>query len=239
MNGHEGPLIFFHLQKTGGTTVDSLLRKHLSGWEFASKDRSGKISDVLVKAQRFVLSGHFTAAELPTLTSAAFVTTVLREPTERLLSHCYFLKSYAEGNLETYKDAFLMKVKRTPMRDLLLDGEFIDRFSDFYVRKLDPAYEAGQPGNTASLERATQFLQRCNLLGQTGKLDAYCCQLLEALGIRARSDVPALNSRSVIENWDGFERAAREELREVDAEAIENVIGRDRVLYNYTVGMTI
>ncbi|MCG6858252.1 MAG: sulfotransferase family 2 domain-containing protein [Salaquimonas sp.] len=233
------PVIFLHLQKTGGTTVEHLLRSWFRDRNFASRDRTGKIAVDVLRGSDMILSGHFLASELPPIADDAIVTTVLREPVERLLSHCYFLKSYTEDHLAGFGDSFLLEVKRTPLAELVASEVFAHRFGDFYVRKLDPKYQWEQPRSLASPQRALRFLERCNVIGITNRLDDYIHRLMRKLQVPEEAEIPRLNARSDIARLEGFEAVERESLDEHTIETIEALLARDRKLYNCALAMVV
>lgn len=232
MTGPNAKIAFLHLHKTGGTSFDAFLRRILPTHRFAPRDGAGKIAPAALDAGYDAYSGHYRAAEMASLPNDLIKITILREPTERLLSHYYFHKSYRVENIARFGRPLLLKTKTSSLGLLLEDAEYVDFYSRFYVKALDPDYRGhGKP----SLERALDFLSGFDAIGVTSRLQTLMAQVAARLGASLPGDAPMLNSRKALEGLDGFEQAAIEPLTAAQLARIEDIVGEDRILYDFAL----
>lgn len=94
------PLVFLHIQKTAGTSLQNMLRLAFGKRAFVehADSLSERKSDELVRYSIF--AGHFNYDSLKYIQDAdPCIVTFVREPKERLCSLYYFLKAH---NLMTY-----------------------------------------------------------------------------------------------------------------------------------------
>lgn len=111
------PAIFMHIQKTAGTSIVHIARKHygnenvvshgdyLAGWEGRSLDAivaaRGRSPDDFHKFA--FVSGHFGYDFARALMGGRYSFTFLREPRERILSYYYFCRTRDPREYEIYE----------------------------------------------------------------------------------------------------------------------------------------
>ncbi len=233
-----GHLVFLHLHKTGGSTIHQLLTEHLPIGSMAPKDRSGLVHAEANSVVQPVISGHVTARYIQSLPGTPRVFTVLREPTERLLSMVYFLKGYTHEHLQTYDNPLTLGIKAAKLGDLLRDARLNGFARDYYVKRLDPLYEVANPGATEpDLDRAMTFLKSCTVVGVTPQLRGFVRVAFPYFGVSHDEEVPYVNRRQDLESQPGFEPVTVETLCGEDEAAIAELTRNDRVLYEYALSV--
>jgi hypothetical protein len=185
-----------------------------------------------------VISGHVTAHYIQSLPGTPKVFTVLREPTERLLSMVYFLKGYTQEHLETYDNPLALGIKAAKLSDVLRDAKINGFARDYYVKRLDPLYDLGNPGATEpDPERAISFLKSCTVVGVTPQLRGFVRVAFPHFGVSPDVEVPYVNRRQDLESQPGFEPVTVETLSSQDEPAIAELTRNDRVLYEYALSV--
>ena len=101
-NGAEEAIIFLHLPKTAGTTLNRLIEREYPLREMYSVDpvlyewssaRLRKLSERRLRRTR-IFKGHMLFGLHEVLPQPATYITVLRDPVERVLSAFYFMRSH-------------------------------------------------------------------------------------------------------------------------------------------------
>lgn len=191
-----------HLPKTGGSSVLSALKKHLPEsaihtLAYGTREDADNL-DLAVFREKRLLHGHFSAKWVGMFNRSTAIAVCLREPLATTRSiYTYFLafrpeelsgrqaliRKSAEGGFKSY-----LRFLRT------------ERSSQYYLHYLDPLY--GAPGSTTlegasiqkSVARAKHFLDRCEIVGVTEKVDAFVRTILSELEIDAgRIEVEPVN----------------------------------------------
>lgn len=223
--------VFLHLQKCAGGTINALLRSSFPDDRFSKRTIAGHIDwkENNGKGDR-IICGHITAREIAHNIGNTRVFTVLREPEARLLSHFYFLKSHTIDSLKKYNVELLFRIKSMSLYEFLCDREVDNWLRDFYVWNLDSDFKRGK--TPPDLNRASKFLESCELVGITEELEAFVEALFKALNLPLPTDIPRVHSlegRSKNASFDPVEiRSPTDEERALIDEYIQN----DRVLYN-------
>jgi len=230
-------LVFLHLHKTGGTSLLSLIKQLLPSAKFAPTDRSGNVDlRYLEDPQTKVVAGHITAYDLSSSKRSKAVVTVLREPIERLLSHIYFIKSYTKDHLSSFNRPELNEMKEKPISELIYSNDFYQRFSNYYIKRLDPEFDhlaCSADGREPSFERALNFVKLCRVVGTTNHMVDFARDLLRLTNTRKNIILPTENARSTMQKLSGFERPTTEPIQARDLEYLETILSLDRKLYNY------
>jgi hypothetical protein len=230
-------LVLLHLHKTGGSTIHKLLEQCLPPARLAPKNRTGIPNPALCMMYP-VISGHVTAHFIRSLSGNPRVFTLLREPRERLLSQIYFLKSYTLEHLETYDNPVALHIKKTPIKELLRRGEQMDWARDYYVKRLDPLFDAAKPeSNTPNVDRATAFLRGCIVVGVSSQLEAFVRAALPYFGVSTDVQVPVVNRRQDLEITPGFEPVKLETISDKEEAVINDLTRNDRELYTHALNV--
>lgn len=117
------PALFLHIQKTAGTSLLEVARRHYGNSLTSHGDCWGHAPEKF-KNLGFV-SGHFGYDWARHLMEGRFSFTFLREPMERVLSMYYFCRNRNPGEFEIYKKAHALGLT-----------EFLDAsFDDPWIRK--------------------------------------------------------------------------------------------------------
>lgn len=231
-------LIFLHLHKTGGSAIHELLVRHLPPGSIAPKDRSGSLEAEAVSLRHSVISAHVTAHFIQSLSGPSRVFTVLREPRERTLSQIYFLKSYAQEHLETYNNPVALRIKQTNLKELLRDEDRMKWARDYYVKRLDPFYDAASSHSIEpDVSRAMDFLRSCTVVGVTARLDCFARAAFPYFGLAADVQLPFVNRRQDLERMPGFEPVTIETLSDDDEALIAELTKNDCALYAYALSV--
>jgi len=227
-------IVFFHVQKTGGTTVHSLLQEIFPADRFAERTRAGHVVwDSFRDSDDAIVSGHVTAAEVRHHIKHPRIFTVLREPESRLLSHYYFLKSHSAALLESYGSPLLLRIKAMSLEEFLEDAEIEAWFRDFYVKILDPERDQ----NGADLHRARAFLSRCEVIGTTDELASFVRAMFAALDIPPPATIPRMNSLSSRKDRAGFDPVDVAAPSRVERELLRKYVANDEVLFQRAQAM--
>ncbi len=208
MERSEGPIVYIHIPKTGGSSVDAFLAQHLSDLKFCPAKfypdlRKYSQSEL---SQFDVFSGHFGVGDSDNIKNPRFIT-VIRHPVERVVSLYTYWKAQADTYQGTKKnDPFHAGVARAirseNIEDFLnsLDPSVRATFSNTQCRFIatSPSRHVtiGDVAYAYFYNRAIRNLQRDFFwYGTTEKLDEELPVLLKRLGSKrgARLKVPRLN----------------------------------------------
>jgi hypothetical protein len=97
-------LVFLHLPKTGGTTLHHHFAQHFAP-EDICPERFSHLHDWAPEdlARYRYFSGHFNFDQIRLIPGPLFIVTVLREPTERVLSSYYFWRRHTADAVQRHK----------------------------------------------------------------------------------------------------------------------------------------
>ncbi len=104
MNTKLPRLVFLHVPRTGGTTLHHHLSANFAPDEICPErfSRLERYTTEQLGKWRF-FSGHFNADEIRRIPGPLFVVTILRNPTERLLSNYYFWKRHRPETIKQHR----------------------------------------------------------------------------------------------------------------------------------------
>lgn len=103
------PLIFLHIPKTAGTTLQDFILSHYKPrgkyFRFTGHEDQASVFAKLTQTERDefdVVAGHVHFGVHDTLTRPATYLTMLRDPVERFISHYYHILRHTDHYLHTY-----------------------------------------------------------------------------------------------------------------------------------------
>ena len=105
--GHrDTTIIFHHIPKTAGSTLESILERHFSPREIFDVDRSRNVHESLLASMSYtrragirLIKGHMDFGVHRYVPNPFVYITVLRHPTERVISHYYYVKRSPDHRL--------------------------------------------------------------------------------------------------------------------------------------------
>jgi hypothetical protein len=115
--GNGRRLVFLHLAKTGGTTLDHHFAQAFAPEEICPKNVDLHLMPAEELARYRYFSGHYVYDQLRYIPGPVFTVTVLRNPVERVISNYYFLKRHTPAHLAAHPIPAAEIARRCP--DLL------------------------------------------------------------------------------------------------------------------------
>ncbi|MEX2217652.1 MAG: sulfotransferase family 2 domain-containing protein [Phycisphaerales bacterium] len=107
--GYPRPLVFLHIPKAAGTTLQSFIMQHyrkgVRAYRFTGSREQLEKFRTMPQAQRDsfdLLLGHVNYGIHELVSAPATYLTMLRDPVERIISHYYFILAHPEHYLHTY-----------------------------------------------------------------------------------------------------------------------------------------
>jgi hypothetical protein len=235
-------VLFVHIPRTGGSTVEKLMRRHLRGVfspSYAEGAFAGKGPRWLEQYDHYV--GHnFYFSRV--LLDPVFVFTILREPLDRLYSLWAFLNEHKPERAAEY-EGFLDCVRRNPhfsnhqtrflgsRYDLITAKERV-RAGEMTRRELRRQIGALRraPVGSEDLEAARSALGEMDFVGIFEDLEGSVMSLFRQWGVNIRPPLPqvrvsAPSTRHLVRLGDA-ERAEVEERNAIDIEVYKLALER-------------
>ena len=235
------PVVFFHIPKTGGVTVHSLLRKKLPARRICPErfNRLQRLSPAQIE-QYDLFSGHYDAASISRLPSNSRVISVLREPRARILSLYYHWKSHRPEIAEQNDLAGPRLAHRYGLLEFLRCPEPVIAFNidNVQVRSMIGRIWVGKNrqfrvDEQVALHQAQEYLESLFDFGITEDLDSFVARLFPRLGFRPPKQVPYRNSHREFKRDKTMQVVEREPITdEIEAE-LDRLTHWDRELYNF------
>jgi hypothetical protein len=194
----ERPLLFLHLAKTGGVTINNMIVRNLSigeylvllempprndsalwTWPNAEVTRTlATLAPEAIDRIRAVL-GHYSPSIQRHLSKPCAVMTILREPVERLMSYFYYDVLRGVRPPAKFEDFV------ADCRDLALDNYMTRILSG--IAELDPSDKAANLHthprvDSAAFDKAAKTLDGCLIVGTTDLFDETLVILAADLG---------------------------------------------------------
>ena len=190
-------LCFLHLPRTGGTTINRMLKYTFGDRAFFHADlvaeHGGEVglatvlaNDNGIYSRAMLVTGHYGVAH-PLLKFAprpVAIAAIIRQPLERIVS----LYDYIRGTPDHPEHAALSLLTLNQALDAV--PEFAVHCRDAQLRTLFNATD--RHGITAALQRYPY------LLGRMEALDVFAQRLLESFGLTLGGALPRLNERPVL-----------------------------------------
>jgi sulfotransferase famil protein len=222
----ESPLVFLHIPKTAGTTLEGILRHHYGESLVTVKTRgardAGEVRRRMARALQggtpSVIKGHFTFGACDVLPLQARYVTVLREPVERMLSHYH----HTVATRGRWRPRRLQPLPPgLTLTEALARGYLPDNLQTRMLCGIVSPWDA-LPAD--ALERAKQNLARLDFVGTTARFD----ELVAILNLRFGWPTVAYAAARVSSG-----RRTADELQAVERETVEQANALDRELYSF------
>ena len=190
-------LCFLHLPRTGGTTINRMLKYSFGDRAFFHADlvaeyggeaglATALANDNRIYSRAMLVTGHYGVAH-PLVEQAprpVAIAAIIRQPLERIVS----LYDYIRGTPDHPEHAALSLLTLNQALDAV--PEFAAHCRDSQLRTLFNATD--RHGITAALQRYPY------LLGRMEALDVFAQRLLESFGLTLAGALPRFNERPVL-----------------------------------------
>ena len=212
------PLYFFHVPKTGGTTLQHLLQAHYPPAQTCpAQDEPGlsAISDDELRRYKLFM-GHFWSLQ-QRLRQPLTMITWLRDPVARAVSmykHILRDANHRLHELSRREDGFTEMLGHPALKNSQVR----------HLARMQDDYRA-QMSDEECLALAQQSLQQCLFIGFTEQYSASTRALFGLLEWRVAADIPELNTAS--------EHSAGVEVSEGKRAQLEAANAQDRALYDH------
>lgn len=166
MGFHPRPLIFMHMPKSGGTTLEGVVKRQYLGGKFfrftGSKENFAEFRAMseVERASYDLLSGHMYFGWHEWVPEPATYMTMLRDPVDRVVSFFYYVKRKPEHYMWNFGFTDSMT-----LREFLEQGRCIE-LDNFQTRNLGP-----EPENYLQFGHVTDDM-RTLALGNLEEIDA-------------------------------------------------------------------
>jgi hypothetical protein len=239
-------LVFLHLPKTGGTTLHHHFSAHFDRDEICPErfSRLHRFTPEELSRYRY-FSGHYNFDQVRLIPGPLFVVTVLRDPTERLLSSYYFWRRHTAEAVAKRKLDGPAIARAGTLVDFLRSThhEVQDSINNTMTRylagqvnvqaDLSYRYNAGGPGVPVSelevLHRAMGNLLSIDVVGFAGTLHEAYTRVALAYGMPRVAELARLNTRN--DAHPDLEPVREEELTRESRAEIERLVFLDRTLF--------
>lgn len=239
-------LVFLHLAKTGGTTLDHHFSQAFAPEEICPrKVQLHELPPEQLARYRY-FSGHFAHDDLRLIPGPIFTVTVMRHPAERVISNYYFLKRHTPQHLASHPIPAAEIARQCPdLLSFLRRPELEIRFliENTMARQLAGIVHVAEGGGylfraagraipMSELEimhRAAGALLAMDVVGFTHDLASVYARVALAFGMPQRIAMARLNTRS--ETSASLETVPEEPVTEEARRELARLTNLDRILY--------
>ena len=218
-------LFFLHLRKTGGTSLRSILYHNFhpdTVFQQYILSEFVKLSPDDISQLQFI-SGHLPHAVIPYLNQNALLVTMLREPTDRVVSFYYYVKHKPDEYLhQIANENSLLEFVQYP--------RVVDEIQNEMARYIGAEFDIYKSSNyqipaEIDIDLACRRLEAYDFVGVSDRFQDSLNLLTYTLDMRPQQSVRVQNQTP--------SRRSVDELSLEELEAIEEIILLDRQLYQY------
>jgi hypothetical protein len=240
-------IVFIHLQKTGGTSLRSMLGKHFSDDRkcpvFEDKLHLLSIAEL---AQYDLFSGHFDISAIRFIPRDDIKTVALfREPRARLISFYRFLRSHPLGD-EFAGDQFMALAHELTAEEFFENPQLrlLSTVNNHYLLALGRSFawfhqnksSLSREALSHALENAKLQIRALTALGITERFDHSIQLIWKSLNLPPPSSMVEVHvTDTFVENDPRFRRVEAVRMTPRLATAIEDLIEYDDILYEFAV----
>ncbi|MBV8909645.1 MAG: sulfotransferase family 2 domain-containing protein [Gammaproteobacteria bacterium] len=186
-------VVFPHIMKTGGTSVNAWMQRHYAAAEVLSEASGWRelqsLPHELLLRKRLV-RGHFGSRILAIFGAhnGFAAITLLREPSERVVSHFWHLKQAPDAHIEFN----FVNEETFGIRDFLEHPQVRFITSDYQTGNLSGTLDAIQDHyytplyrsevSPVNLDKAKEFIEACAVIGITERMDRFVADCAARFG---------------------------------------------------------
>lgn len=188
MDSAERTLIFLHIPKTGGTTLQHILQRCYARNEictFRDENRESQIANFKrlaaeQRAQYRLIQGHLSFGFHHHLPGDSIYITLLREPISRALSFYHYAQSHPGHYLHQVLKSDQVDLK-TLLKERTVTTQELFNLQTGMVAG-EGYYDSERPADRAALERAKKNLEDRFVVGLTEEFDASVRRMSQLFG---------------------------------------------------------
>jgi hypothetical protein len=252
-------IVFLHIQKTGGTSLHSVLAKHFKEAEICPERHRflDRVPEADLLRYRF-FSGHYFYNHIARIPEPKIVFTILRDPWARLLSWCYYAQSFRWDFIEQLeaksKEEFKpdskfhwgldspRKAKELRLYDYLRYPDFVVQncVNNTMTRNLIGTDFIRPDGSLTieGTEAAALAIERLRSMSAYGIIEKYATSrpvIEAALGFSLPEILPRENTFESLAGQTQWEEIERPPIDEATEEMIRKCTELDSVVYDWAV----